>query len=129
MFTIEQISAAHSKVKSGADFPAYVQDIIKLGVNFYETYVANGQTDYYAKDRTRISSPAKYEPVEIAATSSPEQFKADLLAHQKGKSSYREFIADCAKWGIEKWAVCMQEMTCTYYDKAGKKILVEKIPS
>ncbi len=29
MFTVEQIKTAHSKVKSGADFPAYIQDIKK----------------------------------------------------------------------------------------------------
>ena len=32
MFTIQQIKEAHSKVKSGSDFPKYVQDIIALGV-------------------------------------------------------------------------------------------------
>lgn len=31
MFTIEQIKTAHSQVKSGADFPAYIQEIKKLG--------------------------------------------------------------------------------------------------
>ena len=41
MFTLEQIKSAHSKVKSGADFPNYVQDIIKLGVIFYETHVSD----------------------------------------------------------------------------------------
>lgn len=34
MFTVEQIKTAHSKVKSGADFPAYIQDIKKLGVTY-----------------------------------------------------------------------------------------------
>jgi hypothetical protein len=34
MFAVEQIKTAHSKVKSGADFPAYIQDIKKLGVTF-----------------------------------------------------------------------------------------------
>jgi hypothetical protein len=28
MFTITQIKEAHSKVKSGADFPAYIQGLI-----------------------------------------------------------------------------------------------------
>jgi hypothetical protein len=39
MFAIEQIKAAHSKVKSGADFLNYVQDLIKLGITSYETLV------------------------------------------------------------------------------------------
>jgi hypothetical protein len=32
MFTIEQIKQAHNKVKSGADFPKYIQEIKKLGM-------------------------------------------------------------------------------------------------
>lgn len=32
MVTIAQIQAAHSKVKSGKDFPAYIKEIKQLGV-------------------------------------------------------------------------------------------------
>jgi uncharacterized protein YbcV (DUF1398 family) len=45
-----------------------------------------------------------------------------------GKTDYLTFCNDCAKSGIEKWIVRLEEMTCTYYDKAGNDILVEKIP-
>ena len=40
MFTAEQIITAHSKVKSGADFPNYIKDIKALGVilNFALTH-------------------------------------------------------------------------------------------
>ena len=31
MFTIEQIETAHSKMKSGAEFPSYINDIKQLG--------------------------------------------------------------------------------------------------
>jgi uncharacterized protein YbcV (DUF1398 family) len=50
MFTIEQVKAAHSKVRSGADFPAFIQDIKKLGVTYYETFVSDGHTDYYGSN-------------------------------------------------------------------------------
>ena len=33
MFTIAQIKEAHSKVKSGADFPQYIQDLIQLDLS------------------------------------------------------------------------------------------------
>ena len=33
MFTLEQIELAHSKVKSGAEFPRYIQEIKELGGN------------------------------------------------------------------------------------------------
>jgi len=35
MFTVEQIDKAHEKVKSGADFPNYIQEIKQMGVTAY----------------------------------------------------------------------------------------------
>jgi uncharacterized protein YbcV (DUF1398 family) len=129
MFTTEQIKAAHSKVKSGADFPAYIQDIKKLGVTYYETFVADGHTNYYGANDYKTTSPAKkYEPLAIADECNKDQFKSDLKEHQQGKTDYPTFIRMSAKMGIEKWTVCMEKMTCTYFDKMGNEILVEEIP-
>jgi len=128
MFTIEQITEAHSKVKSGADFPAYIQDMKKLGVTHYETFVADGHTNYYGANNYKITSPVKYETLTIAEVSNKERFIADLKIHQNGKTDYLTFCNDSSKSGIEKWSVSMDEMTCTYFDKAGNKILTEEIP-
>ncbi len=128
MFTIEQIKAAHSKVKSGADFPAYIQDIKKIGVTYYEAFVSDGHIDYYGANDYKTSSDSTYDALTIATTSNIEQFKTDLKAHQQGKTDYPTFCSDCAKSGIEKWVVCMDKMTCTYYDLAGTELLVEQIP-
>ena len=127
MFTLEDINAAHSKVKSGADFSAYIQDLIKLGVATYDSYVFDGHTDYYSRENEKISSPAKYAELEIKS-SDTEQFKSDLRAHQQGKADYPTFCNDCAKSGVEKWTVNMDAMTCIYYDQSGSELLVEDIP-
>jgi len=128
MFTVEQIKAAHSKVKSGADFPAYIKDIKLLGVTHYETYVKDGHIDYHGGDNYSTTSPAKYDPLEIAESPNTEKFKKELSDHQQGKSDYLSFIKICAATGVEKWEVSIEKMICTYYDKAGNKILEEKIP-
>ena len=128
MFTIEEIKKAHSKVKSGAHFPAYIQDLKKLGVTSYETFVSDGHTDYYGANDYKTTSPAKYENLVVTDIPNKEQFKTDLNAHQNGKTDYPTFCNDTAKSGIEKWVVCIDEMTCIYFDKAGNKILVEEIP-
>jgi len=128
MFTPEQIRVAHSKVKSGADFPNYVQDLIKLGVTVYETYVSDGHTDYLGTDDYKTSSEPKYSQLIIAEQADVNQFRLDLKAHQQGKTDYATFCNDCAKSGVEKWTVRMDKMTCTYFAKAGKKLLVETIP-
>jgi uncharacterized protein YbcV (DUF1398 family) len=128
MFTVEQIKAAHSKVKSGADFPAYIQEIKALGVTHYEAYVTDGHIDYHGANEYTANVPARYDPLVIADTHNSGQFKAGLVAHQQGKTDFLTFINMCATFGIEKWAIRMDKMTCTYYDKAGNEILVEKIP-
>lgn len=128
MFTLEQIKTAHGKVKSGADFPAYIREIKQLGVTHYEAYVAAGHTDYHGHDNYLVKVPEKYEPRPIADAPLPEAFKAGLLAHQQGKTDYLTFIGMCAETGIEKWKICLDKMTCTYVDKQENVVLVERIP-
>lgn len=128
MFTIEAIKAAHAKVKSGADFPNYVQDLIRLGVRSYDTFVTDGHTDYYGDNDYTTSTMPVYDKLPVAATTDAATFKADLKAHQQGKTDYPTFCSDCAKSGIEKWVMDMQQMTCSYYDLAGNEVLVEVVP-
>lgn len=128
MFTVEQIRTAHAKVRSGADFPAFIQEIEKLGVHRYETFVSDGHTDYFGANDYKASTPAKYTSLEISETSDVAQFKTELKAHQEGKSDYLIFCNIAARMGVEKWVVDLGKMTCTYYDKAKSVMLVEEIP-
>ena len=128
MFTVDQIKTAHSKVKSGADFPSYIQEIKALGVTHYEAYVSDGHIDYHGANGYTAKVPAKYDPLVIAEASDAEQFKAELVAHQQGKTDFLTFIKMCATKKKKKWAICMDKMTCTYYDTAEKEMLVEAIP-
>lgn len=129
MFTLDQIKAAHSKVKSGADFPKYVKDLIELGVTSYHTFVADSHAEYFGKDGCQIKSDAKYAVLNISEKSDSEIFISRLKIHQQGQTDYMTFCNDSAKAGVEKWIVDTQKMTCTYYDKLGNTLLEEKIPS
>lgn len=128
MFTVEQIKTAHSKVRSGADFPFYIKEIKAIGVTHYEAYVTDGHINYHSGREYTATVPAKYETLVIAKSPKTEEFKAELLAHQQGKTDYLTFIKMCAETGIEKWEICMDKMTCTYFDRSGNEILVEQIP-
>ncbi len=128
MFTVEQIKAAHGRVKSGADFPGYISELKKLGVTAYETRVKDGHTEYFGENGYRTSSSPIYEEKQISDSGNKTAFEHYLKIHQHGKTDYLTFCNDCAETGIEKWFVCLDKMTCTYYDKAGKEILVEVIP-
>ncbi len=128
MFTAEQLKAAHSKVKSGADFPAYVQEIKALGVTHYEAYVSDGHLVFHGENDHTTQVPAEYEPLTITDVVHSDEFKTQLLAHQQGKTDYSTFIKMCAETGIEKWIVYTEKMTCTYFDTEKNEILTEQIP-
>lgn len=128
MFTLLQIKEAHAKVKSGADFPNYIKELIELGVTDYETFVSDGHTIFQGSNGFKVSSESKYSNLIISEMSDVEQFKSDLKVHQQGKTDYMTFCNDCAKSGVEKWIVSMKELTCTYFDKEGNELLQESIP-
>lgn len=128
MFTVEQIKTAHARVKSGADFPTYIQDIKKLGVIRFETFVVDNHTDYYGANNYKTSSDPLPDFLPIATSSHVDQFKQDLKRHQSGETDYPAFLRDCAASGVEKWIVDLHAMTCTYYDLAGKEVVEEQIP-
>ena len=129
MFTIEQVKEAHSKVKSGADFPKYIQDLIRLGVMSYEVFVEDGRANYYGENNYKVSAGAKYETIKVASTSDIESFKTVLKEHQQGKSDYLAFCKMAADFGVEKWKLSMKDMTCTYFEKSGEELLYESIPA
>jgi uncharacterized protein YbcV (DUF1398 family) len=129
MFTISQIRETHSKVKSGADFPNYVQEMKTLGVKRYEHYVSNGHILYYGSNSFTLSAEPKWQPMELAAHADTEALKHALTIHQAGQTDYLTFCRQSAAAGVEKWVVDMENMACTYYDIAGNEMVVETIPT
>jgi len=57
MFPVEQIKAAHTKVKLVADFFGYIKETKALGVTHYEAYVADGHIDYHGADDYTATVP------------------------------------------------------------------------
>tara|TARA_R110002049_G_scaffold279949_3_gene459153 strand:- start:11167 stop:11559 length:393 start_codon:yes stop_codon:yes gene_type:complete len=129
MFTVEQIELAHSKIKSGAEFPKYIQEIKKIGVMAFETWVMDSHTEYIGKNNFRTKSNPKYEELDIADYTDEEKFKKYLKAHQKGETDYFAFCKHCAETGIEKWIVNLERMSCIYYDKDENEVLIENVPA
>lgn len=129
MFTIAQIKEAHSKVKSGADFPLYIQDLIELGVQGYDIFVNDGHEEYFGANEYRVAAPTNYNAIPVAPSVNKERFIEFLVMHQDGQTDYLTFCNQAALCGIAKWIVNIIEMTCTYFDQSDAAILIEKIPS
>ncbi|HUH28444.1 DUF1398 domain-containing protein [Gelidibacter sp.] len=129
MFTLEEIELAHSKVKSGAEFPKYIKEIKGIGLTDFETWVSDSHTVYFGKNGFQTTSKPKYEAMTVANKSDKDKFSHYLKIHQKGETDYFTFCKHCAQTGIEKWVMDLDKMTCTYYDKAQNEIVVEKVPT
>lgn len=128
MFTIAQIKEAHDKVKSGADFPKYIQDLINLGVIGYDTFVADGHVEYFGADNYRTTATETYATLAVATSANKERFIEFLVMHQEGQTDYLTFCKQAAQCGIAQWTVNIVEKTCTYFDNNQNSILIEKIP-
>ena len=128
MFTVEQIKAAHSKVKSGADFPNYVQEIKALGLVRYEYMVADGRTIYYGDNYFTTEAPPIYPEKEINPVSSSLSLEQVIREHQQGKSDFLTFCQLVANAGVHHWEVNARTMLCTYFDSDNKRMIAEPIP-
>ena len=128
IFTIDQIHEAFKKVKSGADFAQFVQDLKTIGVTHYDNYVADGRTKYYGTNNFTVDGETKYPSMIINTDSSADKLKKSISIHQQGQTDYSTFCNQAADAGVEKWTTHMIEMTVTYLDKQGNKLTVEPIP-
>ena len=68
-----------------------------------------------------------HEVLALAETSQRETFLQHLRRHEQGQTTYLEMSTGLAQSGIEKWTVDTARMTMTFYDKAGREMLIEQI--
>ena len=128
MFTIQQIHTAAQKVKSGSDFPQFIQDLKVIGVCSYDQFVLDGHTHYYGSDYL-VADKAKYPVLEVADHSSEVMLKNAITIHQQGLTDYYTFCLEAAKAGVEKWQTNIVDMTVSNINRQGDIILIEPIPT
>lgn len=129
MFTIEQMKTAHAKVKSGADFPAYVREIKGMGLLRYDFMVGNGQTVYHGAEGFQTAALPIYPEKIISQDASADAVRKIITEHQQGKTDFSTFCQQVADAGVERWVVDTETMLCTYYDLSGNQLVAEPIPS
>ncbi len=122
------MKAAHAKVKSGLDFPAYVREIKQLGLVHYDFMVKNGRTVYHGAEGFQVSCEPVYPEKTISDKPSAGTVRQIIAGHQQGKSDFLTFCSLVANAGVEKWVVDTQAMLCSYYDLSGNSMVAEPIP-
>ncbi|MBS1526268.1 MAG: DUF1398 domain-containing protein [Bacteroidetes bacterium] len=128
MFTLQQMKAAHAKVKSGADFPRYIQEIKALGLKRYTYSVTDGTITYYGENGYQVPAPAIYEPKSINPDASPQLLRHVIAIHQQGQTDFPAFCEQAAIAGVKQWVIDTERMLCIYEDSDGKEMVLEPIP-
>ncbi len=127
MFTIEQINAIHGRLGSAKTLAEYVRALKALGVERYDSYLADGHSEYFGQNGQSVVSPPVHEVFPVAATSRRDTFLQHLGRHERHETTYLEMSMGLAQSGIEKWSVNTGRMTMAFYDKAGTEMLFEQI--
>lgn len=128
MFTLEQLAAAHAKVKSGADFPRYVQEIKSMGLSHYDFYVTDGHSEYFSQSGEQIDAPAKYAVKDIAPSEDAAALRHTISIHQQGQTDFMMFCQQAADAGVQYWRTDAVNLACIYVDMAGNEMVNEPIP-
>lgn len=127
-FTLEDMLAAHAKVKTGADFPAYIQDIKALGLVTYEFFVKDGVIIYHGENGYEVKSNARYEPLPINKIADAAVLKHTIAIHQQGQTDFITFCRQAAEAGVKRWIIDIPHMVCNYVDLNGNLMVSEPIP-
>ena len=127
MFTLKAIEEAHSRVKTGADFPEFIKELKALGIIMFDTMVTDSVTVYFGLNNFVLQSAPKYESLKISSHLDKSIFTKQLKLHQQGATDYFTFCEDCAQNGILKWRMNLIDHTCTYFDVDENVVLVEHI--
>ena len=127
MFTLDQINDIHKRLGKQATLPQYLRALKAIGIDKYDSFVTDGHSEYYGNDNHKIVSPPVHEKLTIAKTSNREGLLKHLNLHNQGKTNYVEMSKGLCDSGIEKWTFDTSKMTIAYYDKEGKRMLVETI--
>jgi uncharacterized protein YbcV (DUF1398 family) len=129
MFTLQQMKAAHAKVRTGSDFPRYIREIKQLGLLRYEFRVADGSFVYYGANGHRVEREGSYGPLTIRRPASAAMLREAIAIHQQGQTDFLTFCRQAAAAGVEKWEIDTQRMVCTYYSSDGAAMVEEPIPA
>lgn len=127
MFTLAQIDDLHAQFGRADTLSDYLQGLAGLGVVAFESYVADGHSEYVNANGGRVVSPAHHELLTIADQSDRDSFLGHLRRHNDGQTSYVEMSARLAASGVEKWVADTRALTMTYVDRDGVELLVERI--
>jgi uncharacterized protein YbcV (DUF1398 family) len=88
VFTIEDINDLHAQLGSARTFPEYVRALRAIGVERYDSYLADGHSEYFGQGGHRVDSPSVHEVLPIAKIGQRETFLDHLRSRERRQTTY-----------------------------------------
>ena len=66
MFTLEQLNEIHEHLGTIEGFSQYIRELRALGVEKYDSYLANGHSEFFGKDGHKVVSPSVHDALPIS---------------------------------------------------------------
>ena len=129
MFTMAQIDDLHARLGHADTLADYLRSLAMVGVVRFDSYVADGRSEYFSSDGRSVVSPAHHDVLAVAEMSDRDMLLDHLRRHGDGETSYVEMSGGLAESGVEKWVADTTGLTMTYLDRAGVPLLVEHVGS
>jgi uncharacterized protein YbcV (DUF1398 family) len=82
MFTLDQINDIHDSLGNAETLSQYLEALKNIGVEKYDSFIADGHSEYFGKDGHKVVSPSVHEKLSIAEASNRENFLKHLNLHQ-----------------------------------------------
>lgn len=129
IFTEQDIRAAYARTRTGADFPRLILDLKKLGIVSYDHMLASGSNVFHGKNGQSVSLSKMGPSVPVNDNADVELLKKHISEHQRGLTDYPALCGLAGQAGVDQWTCDLLAMTCTYFDRVGRKLHVELIPT
>lgn len=127
-FTADDIRAIYTRPTTGADFPGMIRALKGAGVASYEHLVETGGNVFFGEDGGTLALEKLGPACPVSREADLALLERTISEHQRGLSDFPTLCALVGRAGIAKWVCDLAAMSCSYFDRAGKKILVESIP-
>jgi uncharacterized protein YbcV (DUF1398 family) len=127
-FTAENIKAIYSRPRTGEDFPALIRELKGVGVISYDHMIETGANVFHGHSGETLALSNLGPACPVSDRANVESLKKIISEHQRGLSNYPTLCRLVGEAGVEKWVCDLLAMTCSYFDKSGRKMHVELIP-
>jgi uncharacterized protein YbcV (DUF1398 family) len=106
-----------------------IQGLKKLGIVSYDHMLESGTNVFHGQDGQSESLSNMGPPVPVNHHAEVGLLKKHISEHQRGLTNYPTLCGLAGQAGVDKWTCDLRAMTCTYFDRSGRKLHVELIPT